>query len=194
MKTEKSAAFTGLFAAIATSSCCIPSLIALIEGVGGSASALSWMEPFRPYMIVFAILAIGYSWYNYLKSKKDNDCGCDIEKPKWFQTKGFLIAITLFAILSISFPYYAYIFYPDNKKEVVVVNLSDIETVNFNVKGMTCTACEIHIEGEVNKLEGIVTVKASYDKGNTYIEYDKTKVTNKNLKNAILKTGYKIQK
>ena len=71
-KTSKNAAYTGLFAAVAASSCCIPPVIALIAGVGGSASALSWMEPFRPYLIGLAIVAIGYAWYNYLKPKKTN--------------------------------------------------------------------------------------------------------------------------
>ena len=73
-KTSKNAAYTGLFAAVAASSCCIPPVIALIAGVGGSASALSWMEPFRPYLIGLAIIAIGYAWYDYLKPKKAEDC------------------------------------------------------------------------------------------------------------------------
>ena len=96
--TSKNAAYTGLFAAVAASSCCIPPVIALIAGVGGSASALSWMEPFRPYLIGIAVVAIGYAWYDYLKPKKAEDC-CEVDaKPKWFQTKGFLIGIIYYAI------------------------------------------------------------------------------------------------
>uniref|UniRef100_UPI004048F351 mercuric transport protein MerTP n=1 Tax=Flavobacterium sp. TaxID=239 RepID=UPI004048F351 len=174
MKTEntsKNAAYTGLFAAIAASSCCIPPVIALIAGVGGSASALSWMEPFRPYLIGLAVIAIGYAWYAYLKPKKADDC-CEVDaKPKWYQTKGFLIGITLFAAISISFPYYSHIFYPDNKKEVIVVNQSDIQTVNFDVKGMTCASCEEHVKHAVNELEGIVNVAASYEKANAEVEF-----------------------
>ena len=34
VKTSKNAAYTGLFAAVAASSCCIPPVIALIAGVG----------------------------------------------------------------------------------------------------------------------------------------------------------------
>jgi len=192
-KTSKKAAYTGLFAAIAASSCCIPPVIALIAGVGGSASALSWMEPFRPYLIGLAIVAIGYAWYNYLKPKSADDCDCELDaKPKWFQTKGFLIGITLFATVSISFPYYSHIFYPDNKKEVIIVNQSNIETVDYNVKGMTCAGCEVHIESEVNKLDGIIEVKANHEKGNTIVKYDKTKVSLNEIEAAVGKTGYKI--
>ncbi|MEZ7496961.1 mercuric transport protein MerTP [Leeuwenhoekiella aequorea] len=192
VKTSKNAAYTGLFAAVAASSCCIPPVIALIAGVGGSASALSWMEPFRPYLIGIAVIAIGYAWYDYLKPKKAEDC-CKVDaKPKWFQTKGFLIGITLFAAISISFPYYAHTFYPDNKKEVVIVNQSNIHTVNFDIKGMTCAGCEEHVNHEVNKLDGIVTSKVSYENGNAIIEFDQTKTNETEIEKAINSTGYKV--
>lgn len=195
MKTEntsKNAAYTGLFAAIAASSCCIPPVIALIAGVGGSASALSWMEPFRPYLIGLAAIAIGYAWYAYLKPKKADDC-CEVDaKPKWYQTKGFLVGITLFATVSIAFPYYAHIFYPDNKKEVVIVNQSNIQTLNFDVKGMTCASCEEHVKHAVNELEGIVNVAASYEKANAEVEFDNTKTSKEDIEKAINSTGYKV--
>ena len=191
-KTSKNAAYTGLFAAVAASSCCIPPVIALIAGVGGSASALSWMEPFRPYLIGVAIVAIGYAWYDYLKPKKAEDC-CEVDaKPKWFQTKGFLIGITLFAAISISFPYYSHIFYPDNKKEVVIVNQSNIQTVNFQVEGMTCASCEQHVTHAVNELEGIVNVAASFEKANAKVEFDNSKTTIEDIEKAINSTGYKV--
>jgi copper ion binding protein len=191
-KTSKNAAYTGLFAAIAASSCCIPPVIALFAGIGGSASALSFMEPFRPYLIGLAVIAIGYAWYNFLKPKKADDCGCEIEKPKWFQTKGFLIGITLFAAISIAFPYYSSIFYSDNKKEVVVVNQSNIQTVNFDVKGMTCASCEEHVKHAVNELDGIVNVKASYEKANVEVQFDNTKTSKEQIEKAINATGYKV--
>jgi len=195
MKTEntsKNVAYTGLFAAIAASSCCIPPVIALIAGVGGSASVLSWMEPFRPYLIGLAVIAIGYAWYAYLKPKKADDC-CEVDaKPKWYQTKGFLVGITLFATVSIAFPYYAHIFYPDNKKEVVIVNQSNIQTLNFDVKGMTCASCEEHVKHAVNELEGIVNVKASFEKANAEVEFDNTKTSKEDIEKAINSTGYKV--
>jgi len=197
MKTEntsKNAAYTGLFAAIAASSCCIPPVIALIAGVGGSASALSWMEPFRPYLIGLAVIAIGYAWYTYLKPKKADDC-CEVDaKPKWYQTKGFLIGITLFAVVSIAFPYYSSIFYPDNKKEVVVVSQSDIQTVKFNVQGMTCAGCEETIKHAVNELDGILDVIPSYENENTEVKFDKTKTSKAAIEKAINSTGYKVVK
>jgi mercuric ion transport protein len=194
-KTSKNAAYTGLFAAVASSACCIPPVIALIAGVGGSASALSWMEPFRPYLIGLAVVAIGYAWYNYYRLKKTDDCDCELDKkPKWFQTKGFLVGITLFAIVSMAFPYYSSIFYPDNKKEVVIVSESNIHTVNFDVKGMTCASCEEHVKHAVNELEGIVNVVASFEKAKAEVKYDETKTSKEDIEKAINATGYKVVK
>ena len=193
-KTSKNAAYTGLFAAVAASSCCIPPVIALIAGVGGSASALSWMEPFRPYLIGLAVVAIGYAWYAYLKPQKEDDC-CEVDaKPKWYQTKGFLIGITLFAAIAIAFPYYSSIFYPDNKKEVIIVNQSDIQTVKFNVQGMTCAGCEETIKHAVNELDGILDVIPSYENENTEVKFDKTKTSKAAIEKAINSTGYKVVK
>ncbi|WKD86668.1 Mercuric transport protein MerT [Polaribacter huanghezhanensis] len=191
-KTSKKAAYTGVFAAVAASSCCIPPVIALIAGIGGSASALSWMEPFRPYLIGIAIIAIGYAWYTYLKPKKAEDCCEADKKPTWYQTKGFLIGITLFAAISIAFPYYASIFYPNNKKEITIVKQSNIETLNFDIKGMTCASCELHVVHAVNELGGIVDVVASFEKANATVAFDNSKTSKKDIEKAINSTGYKV--
>jgi len=194
MKTKKSngAATTGLLAAIAASSCCIPPVIAAVAGVGGASSSLSWMEPLRPYLIGLAVLAIGYAWYSYLKPKKADHCGCEIEKPKWYQSKGFLIGITVFAVVSISFPYYSHIFFTDNKKEVVLTDESEITNADFKIEGMTCDACQLHVESSVNELDGIVNVSSSYEKGSASVEFDKSQTNLEEIEDAINSTGYTV--
>ena len=191
-KNSKGALTTGILAAIAASSCCIPPVIAAIVGVGGAAGTLSWMEPLRPYLIGLAVIAIGYAWYSHLKPKKDDDCGCEIEKPKFYQTKGFLVGITLFAAISITFPYYSGIFFGDNKKEVIVVDKNDIQKINFKIDGMTCDACQNHVNHAVNEWPGIIDVKTSYSEGNAVVEFDTTQINIMEIEKAINSTGYKV--
>ncbi|PHR47984.1 MAG: heavy metal transporter [Fluviicola sp.] len=191
-KNSRGVAATGIIAAIAASSCCIPPVIAAIAGVGGAAGSLSWMEPLRPYLIGLAVVAIGYAWYNHLKPVKKEDC-CDIEaKPKWYQTKSFLVAITLFAAISITFPYYSGIFFGDNKKEVTVADKNNIQKINFKVDGMTCDACQNHVNHAVNELPGIIDVKSSYSEGNAVIEFDSTQTSILEIEKAINGTGYRV--
>lgn len=194
IKNSKKAVATGVLAAIAASSCCIPPIIAAIAGVGGASASLSWMEPLRPYLIVLAVVAISYAWYNHLKTKKADDCVCEIEKPKFYRTKSFLVGITLFAALSITFPYYSGIFYPNSKQEVVISDNSNILKTTINIDGMTCDACQHHVNQVVNNLPGIVSVNSSYEKGNTEVAFDNTQTTIVEIEKAINSTGYNVTK
>ena len=191
---SKKAVFTGVVAAIAASSCCVPPVIAAIAGVGGAAGTLSWMEPFRPYLIGLAVIAIGYAWYSHLKPKKGDDCGCEIEKPKFYQTKSFLVGITLFATLSITFPYYSGIFYSDSKQKVIISDNSNIQKTTISIEGMTCDACQNHVNNAINELPGIVAVNSSYEKGNVEVEFENTQTTLEEIEKAINSTGYNVTK
>ncbi|MEB8329028.1 mercuric transport protein MerTP [Flavobacteriaceae bacterium KMM 6897] len=195
MSSDKKLVGTTIITAIAASLCCITPVLALIAGTSGIASTFTWIEPFRPYLIGLTVLVLAVAWYQKLKPKnQDIDCVCDDEKPKFSNSKKFLLLVTLFAGLMLAFPYYTQLFYPTTNKEVVYVTESNIDNVEYQIKGMTCSGCEVHIESEVNKLDGIIKVKANHEKGNTVVTYDKTKVTNQEIEDAVGKTGYKIIK
>lgn len=195
MSSAKKLIGTSIITAIAASLCCITPVLALMAGTSGIASTFSWMEPLRPYLIAFTIIVLAIAWYRQLKPKKQElDCECEEEKPKFITSKKFLFLVTLFAGFMLAFPYYTQIFYPNNAKEVVYVSDSNSNEVAYSVKGMTCSGCEVHIESAVNKLDGILEVKADYEKGMTRVKYDTTKVTHKDIEDAVRKTGYKILK
>lgn len=192
-KTSKRAATTGILAALAASSCCIPPVIAAIAGIGGMGSTLSWMEPLRPYLIGLAVIAIGYAWYAHLKPKQEDDCGCDIEKPKFYQKRSFLIGITLFAAVSITFPYYSGIFFSDNSTKTIIVKESDVIEATLSIDGMTCTGCEHHVNAALNKSKGVIEASSSYKTGKASVKFDKTKVSIDELAETVEKeTGYKV--
>lgn len=193
----------GVLSAVAASLCCITPVLALISGASGVASTFSWMEPARPYLIGITVLVLGFAWYQKLKPRTKEEIQCDCEeddlpagkagKKPFMQTKTFLGIVTVFAALMLTFPNYAHIFYPSNdKKEVIIVNASDIQTVTFNVKGMTCNGCASHVENDVNKLPGIVSVDAIYEEATAKVEFDQTKVSLNQIEEAINGTGYKV--
>lgn len=193
----------GVLSAVAASLCCITPVLALISGASGMASTFSWMEPARPYLIGITIFVLGFAWYQKLKPRTAEEikCACEEDdlpagkagKKPFMQTKTFLGIVTVFAALMLTFPNYAHIFYPSNdKKEVIIVNASDIQTVTFNVKGMTCNGCASHVENDVNKLPGIVSVDAIYEEATAKVEFDQTKVSLNQIEEAINGTGYKV--
>lgn len=75
----------------------------------------------------------------------------------------------------LAFPYYAHIFYPKTEKQAIVVDKSNVQTVEFTISGMTCASCEEHVNHEVNKLSGIIKSTASYENENAIVEFDNTK-------------------
>tara|TARA_R100000935_G_scaffold15310_1_gene30464 strand:+ start:6504 stop:7109 length:606 start_codon:yes stop_codon:yes gene_type:complete len=195
MKT-RSLVGSGVFAAVAASLCCITPVLAMVAGVSGMASTFSWIEPSRPYFMGFTVLVLGFAWYQKLspKTSKDMECDCEDDKrPKFWQSKTFIGIVTIFAALMLAFPYYADVFYPSNEnKQIVIVNENDIHRVSFTIDGMTCNGCAVHVKGEINKLPGIVSVEASYEKGNAEVEFDASKVSAKDIKEAIDATGYTV--
>ncbi|WP_034920645.1 mercuric transport protein MerTP [Gillisia sp. CAL575] len=202
MKGENKLIGTGLFTAITASICCITPVLALIAGTSGIASTFSWIEPFRPYLIGITVLVLAFAWYQKLKPKTQEEinCACDPEdlpagkagKPKYIHSKNFLGIVTVFAIVMLAFPFYSGIFYPKTEKQIILVDKSDIQTTEYKISGMTCAGCEEHVNHEVNKLNGIVNSKASYEKGNAIIEFDRTKSSEMKIEKAINSTGYKV--
>jgi len=184
---------TSLLSAVASSLCCITPILALISGSTGYASTFSWLEPFRPYFIGFTILVLGVAWYQKLKPQNARDCDCENNgKPSFFQSKLFLGIVTIFAIIMTLFPHYSSVFYPNVKKEIGEVKYSNINTINLEIKGMTCTSCEKHIIHSVNQLNGIINISSSYKNGNAEIKFDNSKTTINKIENAINLTGYSV--
>jgi len=87
-------ALISLLTAITASFCCITPILAILAGSSGIVTMFSWIEPFRPYLIVFTLGVLAFAWYIKLKpkTKKEIDCACEEEeKPSFWQSKKFLL-------------------------------------------------------------------------------------------------------
>jgi copper chaperone CopZ len=197
MKTKSNKALigTGVLTAIAASLCCITPVLAVVAGSSGIASSFSWMEPARPYLIGFTVLVLGFAWYQKLKPRTAEEIECDCEedeKPSFWQSRKFLGIVTVFAALMLTFPYYSSIFFPDNSKEVVVVNQFDIQTVELDVEGMTCEACDNHVAYAVQEVDGVLEAKADHKTGKAEVKFDKTKTNMEEIIESIDATSYQV--
>jgi mercuric ion transport protein len=182
---------TGLVSAIAASLCCIAPILALIAGTGSA--AFSWIAPGRPYLIVFTTGTLAFAWYQALKTKSETDeCGCAVEKPSFFNSKTFLGIVTLLAVIMLSFPYLLDNTSGTSKNEMVAVDINAVQKIEIGIIGMTCEACEGHIKQAIDELNGIKSVVVSYNQANAVVEFDTAQVSNVQIKDAILSTGYKI--
>lgn len=194
-KASKRLLGTGVVTAIAASLCCITPVLALISGASGIASSFTWLEPFRPYLISITVLVLGFAWYQKLKPRTEEEiqCACEEdERPSFWQSKKFLAIITVFAVLMMAFPYYSPIFYPDNKKEVVYVNTADIVTMDMDIQGMTCPACDSHVTHAAYEVEGVLEATADHETGKAVVQFDKSKTSEEDIIKSIDATSYKV--
>lgn len=196
---KSSGAFTGagVLTAIAASLCCITPVIALLAGSSSIAANFSWIEPARPYLIGLSVAVLAFAWYLKLKPAKANDMGCNCEttkKASFLQSKTFLAIVTVFAILMMTFPLYAKVFYPKPKVQATALAVVDNkQQVKFTIQGMTCAGCEEHVNNELSKVTGVVSYKTSYATRSSLVTFDKLKVDVKTIEAAINKTGYKVK-
>lgn len=187
----------GVLSAFAASLCCITPVIALLAGSSSIAANFSWIEPARPYLLGLSIAVLAFAWYAKLKPAKTTvvDCNCETtKKASFLQSKTFLGIITVFAILMMTFPLYAKVFYPKLKVQAATVAAVDNkQQVKFTIDGMTCEGCEEHVNNELSKVAGVLTSKTSYASKSSLVTFDKTKVGVKAVQAAINKTGYTVK-
>jgi len=168
----------GIVASIASSLCCIVPAAALIAGMSGAASAVSWIEPLRPYLLGFAGLSLGFAWYQKLKlaQKQEANCDrCEDESPSsakipFLRSKTFLTIVTVVALLMGGFPYYSGLIYTAGAQQVEQQDEYAVaDTLTLQVDGMTCNGCEKHIEHALGELTSVVHAKASYKAGRVQV-------------------------
>lgn len=63
-------------------------------------------------------------------------------------------------------------------------------TATYKVQGMTCDACAANIETSVGKIEGVLTVDASYKDGHCVVTYDTAKVRPAAIEAVVDGMGY----
>ncbi|WP_431217551.1 mercuric transport protein MerTP [Puia sp. P3] len=155
------------------------------------------MEPARPYLIGVSIFVLAVAWYLKLKPVKTNemDCNCDtIKKASFFQSKAFLGIVTVFAILMMTFPLYAKTFYPKPKVQATTAPMIDNrQQVKFIIQGMSCAGCELEVNNELSKVNGVFAYKTSYTSKSSLVTFDLSKVDVKTIEAAISKTGYTVK-
>ncbi|MDO5602415.1 MAG: heavy metal translocating P-type ATPase, partial [Oscillospiraceae bacterium] len=65
-----------------------------------------------------------------------------------------------------------------------------MKTVQFDVTGMTCSACSAHVEKAVNALQGVEKAEVSLLLNQMKVTYDETRLRDEDVTAAVEKAGY----
>ena len=187
-------ASAGVLTAVVSSLCCITPVFALISGTSGIAATFSWMEPYRPFLVGLTILVLAFAWYQKLRPRTAEEiaCACEDDKPSFWQSRSFLSIVTVFAAVMLSFPSYAHMFYPENETAIVLTPTSQVQTISFQIEGMTCSGCEAHVKHAAAEVDGVIETVASHADGTAKVEFDASKTNKEDIIAAIKTTGYKV--
>lgn len=183
---------SGVLAALAASLCCIAPLLAIFGGISGAATYFNWIEPYRPYIIGITILVFAFAWYQQLTiaPKRQDDC-CEIAKSSFWQSKKFLLMITLFSGALIAFPYYSSLFFKEPQQTSIITNTPiTFKYVRLKIKGMGCADCTKHIDGALIGLSGVASSNTSFEKAQTVVRYDPAKINADSINHKIIAIGY----
>lgn len=64
--------------------------------------------------------------------------------------------------------------------------------IQLNVKGMSCDHCKMAVTNALEELDGVKSVEVSVEKGKADIEYDDSKVSIEQMKEAVEEQGYEV--
>jgi len=112
-KTGRGALFAGGVAAILASTCCLGPLVLLTLGVSGAwIGNLTLLEPYRPYFIGAALVALFFAWKRIYRSAAECKPGeiCALPQTRRSYKIIFWIVVML-VLVALSFPYLAPLFY-----------------------------------------------------------------------------------
>lgn len=198
MITLKPTAFAGasILSAVAASLCCITPVLAVVAGSTSLAGNFTWIEPVRPYLIGLSVAVLAFAWYLKLKPKKSTtvDCCPSETKIPFMQTKAFLGMVTILAVVMMTFPLYASKLFPAPEAVLAVATQpSQKKQVRFTISGMSCAACEPHVNKELAKVPGVLSSETSYATKSSLVTFDPKRVDLKLIQAAILRTGYAVR-
>lgn len=209
---------SAFLAAVASSLCCILPVLAVAFGLGAFGVA-SVFETLRPYLLVVAVMALGFGFYQtYFRREKCGEGQACATKPIGHFNQMILWIATIGVFATAAFPYYsgyivsaldnpptAEITQPnaviENQTESPVVENKDEsaavenesqnqKTIVIAVEGMTCEGCASQLNVALKRVKGVISAEASYANKNVKVVYSPKQVTVERIKKAIYDAGY----
>lgn len=112
-KTGRGALFTGGVAAILASTCCLGPLVLITLGFSGAwIGNLTVLEPYRPFFIGAALVALFFAWRRIYRGDAACKPGevCALPQTKRIYRITFWI-VALLVLVALTFPYLSPLFY-----------------------------------------------------------------------------------
>ena len=167
--------------AFGASLCCTGPIILMELGVT-SVGIFSFIEPLRPYLTIFALGILSYSFYSAFR-KQPECCEADLQKQKTPKLTLFIMAPIIIGFLV--FPNLI----PAEDIPTIAPNNTDLIS-QWTVTGMTCQGCANGLQNAMNNIDGIIKCKVNYETRIMKCQINPKLMTNEKLIGLVTKVGY----
>lgn len=176
-------------AGVAASACCTIPLALVTVGVGGSlVGTFTAMEPYRPYFIGIAVLALGYVAFREIQRARRPDCDCDTGLSSKTRRSllgiGFMTTLLLIASPWIIRATSAY------DSIVAAAEYSRLQQVVLKVEDMTCQLCDVTVSRALTNLDGVEEALVTFEPPEAVVRFDPARVSIRDMEIATSEIGY----
>lgn len=191
------ATISAVLVAILSSACCWLPLLLLGLGVSGGV-LVTFFAPLRPWLLPVSLVLLAVGWYFTLRPLRTAGSTCatageDCCAPGSGNRSGRRFNLTMLVIATVMVGVFA--FFPDYlgallPARAVTPAAADDLTTTIAIEGMTCSACEIHVRKQLEKVPGITVDKVDYASGRAVVHATGA-VPDSLLQEAVEKAGYR---
>lgn len=135
-------------------------------GFGLSAGGVSaWFEQYRLIFLIVAgaLLSLGFYAAYFAGRRCDPACGCDQRTSRTQRASRIMLWVSAaFVIGFAAFPKYVGAFIGDHDAPIAAAGS---DTAEYQIEGMTCEACAVHLRESLSEVPGVNGARVSYADG-----------------------------
>ena len=199
---------TAVAAALGASACCTIPLALVSLGIGGAwISGLTALAPYRWVFVTIAVGALAYAGYNEWRLSRRPDCDCETVFSS--STRRALLGIGALAVLALIASPWLLGGSPSAATQQAQAAIkgsqkggpsgaleapASFRQVALEVEGMTCAACPETVKTALEDVDGVYSVRATYQPPEAVVRFDPTRASVEDLTEATANVGFPSSK
>ncbi|MFQ5666897.1 MAG: heavy-metal-associated domain-containing protein [Candidatus Binatia bacterium] len=177
----------GFISAILASTCCVVPVGLALLGLG-SLGAGSFIGAYHWYLTGGAVGLLAIAWAYFLR-KKWQRVACASDEKNERATRGSLMFASVIVGLFVGLHLFSAVAGSGGTPTLTSTTAGTV--ITLPVRGMTCVSCELAIESNLRKLDGVLAADASVAQSNVTVRMKPGAVSLDAIAAAIRAAGYK---